>query len=179
MTRTPLAALALVAALACAGCNDDDPRPDFAPPESTSPAPTTPPTTSEPPEPERLSPEETVRAWVEARNLGLKTGRLTQVRELSAPNCTSCNDLIDPIEDVYEAGGEFRTRGWSIAGLNVKKADSRRAEIQVALDVAGGQTIQEAGGEPVSYPPENGIAIFELASNDDERWAVSLLGFLS
>ena len=77
MKRPLLAALAMLTLVVCAGCNDD-PEPDFAPPESTSPAPT-PPTTSEPPEPERLSPEETVRAWVEARNVGAQDGALTQV----------------------------------------------------------------------------------------------------
>ena len=72
MKRSPLAALALMLALACAGCSDDDPEPRFGPPESTSPAPTETGTTSEPPEP--LDPEETVRAWVEARNTALRTG---------------------------------------------------------------------------------------------------------
>ena len=65
--RSPLAALALMLALACASCSDDDPEPRISPPESSSPAPTETETTSEPPE--ALDPEETVRAWVEARNV--------------------------------------------------------------------------------------------------------------
>ena len=80
MKRSPLAALALLLALACAACNDDDPEPRFGPPESTSPAPTETETTSEPPEP--LDPEETVRAWVEAQNLALRTGETQDVRAL-------------------------------------------------------------------------------------------------
>ena len=80
MKRPLLAALAMLTLVVCAGCNDD-PEPDFAPPESTSPAPT-PPTTSEPPEPERLSPEETVRAWVEARNITVQDGSTDAVYEL-------------------------------------------------------------------------------------------------
>ena len=71
MKRTPLAALAVLMAVGCAGCSDD-PEPDFAPPESTSPAPTDPTTSSTTEEPERLSPEETVRAWVEARNIAVQ-----------------------------------------------------------------------------------------------------------
>ncbi len=53
--RTPLAALAVLVAVACAGCSDD-PEPDFAPPESTSPAPTDPTTSSTTTEPAELTP---------------------------------------------------------------------------------------------------------------------------
>ena len=72
MKRSPLAALALMLALAGAACNDDDPEPRFGPPESTSPAPTETETTSE--APDRLDPEETVRAWVKARNVTVADG---------------------------------------------------------------------------------------------------------
>ena len=113
MKRPLLAALAVLALVVCAGCNDD-PEPDFAPPESTSPAPTTPPTTSEPPEPERLSPEETVRAWVEARNALMLTGNASKIDSLSAANCTTCADQIDPLKAVLRAGGRFETDGWRV-----------------------------------------------------------------
>ena len=86
MKRSPLAALALLLALACASCSDDEPEPKFGPPESTSPAPTETDTTSEPPEP--LDPEETVRAWVEARNAAIAgQARRRTCRPLSADDC--------------------------------------------------------------------------------------------
>ena len=81
MKRSPLAALALMLALACAACNDDDPEPRFGPPESTSPAPTETETTSQAPDP--LDPEETVRAWVKARNVTVRTADSTAVYALS------------------------------------------------------------------------------------------------
>ncbi len=120
MKRPLLAALAALALVVCAGCNDD-PEPDFAPPESTSPAPTTPPTTSEPPEPERLSPEETVRAWVEARNITVRTGDAYDVRRLSAADCESCAD-----SDRARRGrstrlaGDFETTGWRVESVEPK-----------------------------------------------------------
>ena len=86
MKRTLLAALAVLVAVAYAGCSDD-PEPDFAPPESTSPAPTDPTTSAT--TPEELSPEETVRAWVEARNITVQDGAPRR-RCPERPDCTTC-----------------------------------------------------------------------------------------
>jgi len=153
---------------------DDDPRPRIGPPESTSPAPTDPSSST----PESLGPKETVRAWVEARNYALNTGDVAQVRDLSAASCETCTDLIDPIAEVYKEGGRFETEGWTIASSNVSKQKGRRAEVQVALDVAGGRTTESAGAKPVEYPPEKRIAVFKL-NRIEKAWRVSFLGFLS
>ncbi|HET9422562.1 MAG TPA: DUF6318 family protein, partial [Nocardioides sp.] len=103
MKRSPLAALALMLALAGASCSDDDPEPKIAPPESSSAEPTETETTTEPPDP--LDPEETVRAWVEARNVTVRTGDAKAVYDLSTEGCTSCTNSVEPIRQVYRDGG--------------------------------------------------------------------------
>ena len=123
------------------------PRPPRRPaPPRPSPAPRTSPT------PEALTPEETVRAWVDARNLALQDGDTGPVRALSSAECRSCDELIKPIEQTYAAGGEFNTTGWSIAGI--EQVSSEPISMTAGIDIAGGFTIPEAGAPPVEYAPE-------------------------
>jgi hypothetical protein len=172
--RSPLAALALLLALACASCSDDDPEPKIAPPESSSPAPTETETTSEPPEP--LDPEETVRAWVEARNVAMATGEVTDLQALSADDCTSCVDQIEPIKQIYEAGGHFETMGWRVKSSTIDTQTSSTATVSTALIIAGGRTFPERGADPVVYGEEKRIAIFEMGRTNG-TWSVTLIGF--
>ena len=118
-----------------------------------------------------------MRAWVEARNLALANWqRLSDVKELSASDCATCDDLIEPIEEVYEAGGDSETDG--LASRDVKTATGRDERQGIGgTEFAGGQNSSRSGSEPVDYPPEKRIAIFELSSID-ERWAVSLVRFV-
>ena len=173
MKRTPLAALALVAALGV-GC-DDEPEPDFAPPETTSPAPSDP-TTTDSPEPEKLSPEETVRAWVEAQNLALRTGDTSEASVLSQA-CDACKDFIDPIKETYEAGGRYRTNGWRIVSLELQSSEGANAKVAAGIEFAGGRRIPEAGAQPVIFGPEKHIMLFEL-SRAATVWQINLMGFV-
>ncbi len=174
MKRSPLAALALLLALACAACNDDDPEPRFGPPESTSPAPTGTETTSEPPEP--LGPEETVRAWVEAQNLALRTGETQDVRALG-PKCSSCDDFIVPIEETYDAGGSYETAGWQIVSLKNQDLKANAADVSAAIKFARGKRIPERGAEPVHFAKQQHIMAFEL-NKTSMGWRVTLVGFV-
>lgn len=177
MKRTRVAAIATLLALTTAACGDD-PEPNFAPPEpSPSPSEVQ---TSEPPSepPKALSPEDTVRAWVDARNRALNTGDVGEVRQLSAASCSSCDDLINSIVEVYSNGGDFDTKGWRVIRSRVVSQETTSAEVSAGLALAGGQTISEVGAEPVAYPPEKEIATFQL-SRADGVWKLGQIGFLS
>ena len=75
MIRTRWALATLLAVCLVGACSDDDPEPDIADPTasaSSSSATVSPsPTVSATP---ALGPEDTVRAWVEARNAALQDG---------------------------------------------------------------------------------------------------------
>ena len=80
--RTLAMALLLCAALGC----EDEPTPNIPDPAPTSSAPSPSETESSPtssPTAEVLTPEETVRAWVDARNQALQNGDTRAVRALS------------------------------------------------------------------------------------------------
>lgn len=179
MTRR--GALAVVALLCGLAACKDEPTPDIPDPtpSSTSPSvsesasPTTPTET-----PEVLTPEETVRAWVAARNQALRDGETSGVRALTDPSCSSCVDLITSIEEVYAAGGRFETKGWTVKAAATKRPNGSRPQIDVAMVIAGGQTVNEAGAEPVVYEQDKRIVVFKVHPVEN-GFLVDFVGFLS
>src|SRR3954447_351247 len=97
--RAVLTALLVASALSLVGCSGDDPEPKFAPPSSAPPE--SPSTTAASASASDLGPEETVEAWVAARNSALQNGDLAAVRALTSSSCSSCNGILDPVAKVY------------------------------------------------------------------------------
>ena len=175
--RALVAALLLLSVVAC----EDEPTPDIpdptpsssaASPSETASSPTTSPTA------EALTPEETVRAWVAARNQALQDGDTTAAEALSAPGCESCENSLGPIRDVYAGGGHYETEGWRVASSDVTGETVDSATIATGLVYAAGTTVPAAGAEPVSYEVERHIAEFRL-SRLDGQWLVAFIGYLS
>ncbi|MDP3984984.1 MAG: hypothetical protein Q8Q52_08295 [Acidimicrobiia bacterium] len=172
-----MATLLAALTLALLGCSDDDPEPKRDPTPTTSTSTSVSPT-PEPTEPAaRLDPKATVRAWVAARNLAMSRGDVTEVRRLSAPECTSCADLIDPIAETFANGGRYETAGWRVLRSRVTDRAAEAAEVTAALVFAGGTTYLNATDDPVVYEAERRITIFELTKSRG-GWAVSLIGFV-
>ena len=164
------------------GCSEDDPRPRMAPTPTPSATPTPSQMLSVEPtpieSPEVLGPEGTVRAWIEARNQAMATGDTADVTALSGSGCSSCRDLIAPIEETYAQGGRYETSGWTVVRSKVEGNVDAIASVTVALRLAGGTTYDSAEAAPINYPAERRIAVFELAKDVDTTWLVSLIGFL-
>ena len=179
MIRTRWALAALLATCLLGACSEDDPEPDIADPTASAPSSSatvsTSATVSATP---ALGPEETVRAWVDARNAALHYGDTSGVRALSASNCGSCNEHIAPIEDVYEAGGTFDTPGWTIDRLKVVEQSGSKVKVDVAITMAAGQTTQQAGATPMPYPEDHRLMFFRLA-RQDAVWRISFVGYYS
>jgi hypothetical protein len=95
-------ALALVAALVLAGCQDE-PEPRFDPPsESSSPSD---PATSD--EPEAQTAEEFIEEWFRVNTHMQNTGDAEAFLGIS-PACRPCRDLADQVTGFYRAGGFIR-----------------------------------------------------------------------
>lgn len=170
-----LGALALAASLALSACSSDAPEPKIAPEQSPS---TSTAAASPSPEPGATRPEEAVRAWVEARNQALQDGDVAQVRALSSASCDTCDELIRPIDKVYDNGGHYETQGWKIAGAKVESQTPDRAKVNVGLSYAPGTTVPSAGADPVRYDEEKHIATFRLRNTGD-GWLVDFISYLS
>jgi hypothetical protein len=170
-TRTVLTALSCLSVLALGACSEDDPEPKFAPTPSTS-APTSP-TTS----PTSVDPEHTVRAWIEAQNTALRTGETDDLKALSATSCRGCSDFIRPIESVYEDGGHFTTKGWTVVTAEARPQTSAPVVVDVAVSIAGGETVIESGADPVVYGTDKKIMTFKV-DDDGQGMKVTFVGFV-
>lgn len=169
-------ALAAALTLALAGCAEDGPEPTPAPPPSTSPASASP-TPDATPTAAALSPVQTVRAWVEARNDALSNGDTAAVYALSAPDCKTCRDLVEPFAQLYAEGGSVQTDGWTIDNVEKLPNFDTSRQVAAAATFAGGYTLQEPEGEPSSFPEEKHILRFQLHSAA-EGWLVAEVVFL-
>lgn len=179
MFRTRWALATLLAVCLLGGCSDDDPEPnidsDPTPSASTSSATVSP---SESVTPSALGPEETLRAWVAARNEALRDGNTDAVRALSAGDCDTCDQHIEPIERVYAAGGSFDTPGWTVDRLKVVTTGEDKSKLDVAMTMSAGQTIEQAGATPTSYPEDHRLMFFRLGREAD-TWRVAFIGYYS
>ena len=154
-----LVALVLALSGACAG---GDPEPKVAEPTPSDTAePSGSASVSASPTVQALGPEETVRAWVDARNDALRSGDTAAVDALSAKDCRSCEQLNKVIREIYQAGGSFETRGWRIKTL-MEKVGAIPVQVDTALIFARGRTIPAAGADPIDYAQEKHIVTFKL-----------------
>lgn len=177
MSRIVSAGVAVVLGALLVGCSDD-PRPRMAPPPSASPTVVDTPSPTETP-PEVLGPEETVRAWVEARNQTVQNGSSDAVYALSSDDCTTCRDSVEPVAAVYVAGGRYETFGWRIAALELDPKSQRSApEVNVGLVYSAGRTFPEASASPITYEVERHIATFRLI-REAGSWKVRQLVYRS
>jgi hypothetical protein len=175
-TRLRATIAAVAACVALAGCSSDDQEPKVAPSPRASPSSSATATPSS--DAVVRGPDDAVQAWVDARNLALRTGDLTDVRALSDSACKSCVGVLDSIEDVYDAGGRFETKGWVLKSSKIRKSDGEAAVVDTAIVIRGGTTFPSAGAQPVQYEVERSIVVFRLRHGED-GWRVSFIGFLS
>ena len=174
--RAVIAAVVLL--LGVTACSGDDPEPKVAPTPSSSAASSDPSDPSTSPVAAALGPEETVRAWVEAQNEALASGDSTAVRALASPNCTSCDGLIDPIDEVFSNGGHFETSGWAVDRAKRVSGSDDRATVNTAITIAGGTSYASEGAEALHFEAERSIVVFKLVRHQ-EAWLIDFVGFLS
>jgi hypothetical protein len=181
MIRTRWALATLVAVCLVGACSDDDPEPKIADPtpsaseSSSSASVSTSPTESASP---ALGPEETVRAWVDARNAALQDGDTEKVEALGSLKCRTCEDSLQPIRDVYAHGGHFETTGWSVLAAKVDSQTDSSAKVSTGIEYAAGQTFPDADSEPVQYDSEKHVVQFRLVL-EGGQWRLSFIGYLS
>lgn len=179
MSRTRSVLATLLVACVLGACSDDDPKPDIEDPTpsaaSSSAGVSTSPTTSPS---VRLTPDETVKAWVNAWNAALQSGDTGPLAEHETSDCRNCADLARVIEDVVAAGGSFSGGEWTIVSTKTIRVSDKRVKVNVALSVAAGSTINSAGEDPVTYEADKRIAVYEL----EERsgiWLIDAIELLS
>jgi len=179
MLRLRCAVAAAVTACLLVACNDDEPEPKVGDPtpstSSSAPTVSTSPTETQPAE---LDPEQTVQAWVDARNRALQDGDTAEAEALVSDSCETCNDSLQPIRDVYAQGGHFETTGWTVLASQVEDESATKAKVSAGIEYAAGQTFPEAGSDPVIYEAEKHVVVFRLIM-ESGSWRLSFIGYLS
>jgi hypothetical protein len=177
MGRLRCALATLVVGVLLVACSDDDPEPKVSDPTpslvSTSEPVSTSPTASSAPS---LTAEETVRAWIGARNAALQDGDTSSVDALSSADCRSCDELNKVIREIYAAGGSFNTPGWTVNAAKEKRGTDP-VQVDTALTFAAGKTTPSAGADPVTYDEEKHIVTFKLVKVSGD-FKVQLVLFL-
>ncbi|MCD4527139.1 DUF6318 family protein [Nocardioides sp. cx-173] len=174
MDRVRLAALLVATTLVAAACSDDAPEPRVEPTPSASPtesALTPSPSSSESDAP--ITAVQAVRNWVAERNLALSSGDTSALRKLASPGCSTCEPYVDLIEDVYEAGGEYNTTGWTVD----RAKELKPGEVTAAITMGGGSMVPSSGAEADEYGEEKAIFRFRLTSDMDTP-AITFIGLI-
>lgn len=175
LIRAVAVAVPAVVALGAAGCGGE-PEPRFAPPAEPSPSAsaTASPSESATGEPAKpLSREETVRAWVEARNAALQDGDTSAVRDLYAPGCEGCAAFVDPIDSAYDDGGYFKTPGWTVQKTLIVEP----SVVDMRARAAAGTSRGSSADKPVTFPEAIRDLRFGVRKNAG-RWLITSIGVL-
>ncbi|HWU23991.1 MAG TPA: hypothetical protein VN088_20820 [Nocardioides sp.] len=132
------ALLALVVLVLVAGCGAADPP-------AADPTPTV--ASSSTPPAKQLSPEQTVRAWVQGYNRFAQTGAEARVDQLTASGCAMCRSLTGSVAQVINAGGGYRGGDWVVVKAKVASRHDDTTIVDAAVRANAGWT-KEAAGEP-------------------------------
>ena len=174
------------AALSLAACGTPGPSPmtTFPPttPPTATPSASPSPTTAPEPEPEPTSTAPTSRAeaswevvekFFDAYTHGIQTGDSSGIVELSTPDCQSCRNHIDDVEelgarDVIGTGGVFSFPR-SIAH-STKRADQIVWEVHYRQSAA---TLKLSNPHNTLQVPEESAVLFVELTEKAEGWRVS------
>jgi Family of unknown function (DUF6318) len=74
------------------------------------------------------------RHYIALVNFSSRTGRTSDLEDLSAQRCQSCRAIIRSIRDVYSAGGRIDSSGWSLNAVSlVPEQPTRRPILELGV----------------------------------------------
>ena len=176
--RRSVVAIAVALLSLLAACEDEPgpvtrPTPTSPSVESSSTEPTTDEPTADP-----MTPVETVRAWVAARNDALRTGDISGAFIYARSDCWQCEELLTPIEETYRRGGHYSGGQWRIDADRVARRRGDTAIVTAGITVSSGTTVSSRGAQPSSYGEDKFILEFHLDAAHGP-WALTTVIFLS
>jgi hypothetical protein len=111
---------------ACSGGNTSVADPPVSPrPSSSSPTGS----------PHRESPEHFIRRWAAEDATMQNSGNTSTFRSL-AIGCSGCEAVADRIDDIYGAGGNVQTHGWSIVRAYQSARHGKSRTVELIVDSA-------------------------------------------
>ena len=148
------AATLVVVPLLVAGCSDD-PEPKFEP--ASSPSPTESNSAAAEPKAWEVRSEAGAVAfakhWIDVFNEAGQSGHTSDLERLSAPQCKSCSNYVDMIDNLYAGGGRLETRGWTVvAAVPSDGVPVQRSRISMRVRQAPQKLHDGSSGKVESFP---------------------------
>jgi hypothetical protein len=104
----------VVPALVFGGCSGD-PKPKFAPSESSSPVASVSPSHTERALPPRAEQAKFLREYFAEVSASISTGDASGFLALSSPRCESCAVIAKNLDQAYDDGGSIRGGSWTVS----------------------------------------------------------------
>lgn len=113
--------------------------------------------------------------WVETLNEATTSGETAQLRSLAAPECETCDDFAEQLEEIYSAGGRVEAEGWEIASMTPEAGSSEDTTgLLLQIDVPAQQVYASKDAEVQEFEGGKQGLRMQLVW-DDEQWFVANL----
>lgn len=189
------AGLALALLVGCSGDTDtggDEPSatasaeaPSEPAPSKTSPSTGTdiPSTAPTPPETATGTSNEALQAyvgyWIDTLNYATVSGDSESLRAVSTEKCQTCQDFAGTLDQIYGAGGQVETDGWSLrAAVPLADRPDNEPALRVEALVSPQTVTQTKGAEAETYGGgQQAMTIFLVSRG--EGWLVDRLDIVT
>jgi len=179
-----LVGLGVLAVMMLTGCQANPKPPPLETGDSSSATPTPSPTAAAPTLPaeakgtSEAAAKAFVRHYFEVINHAAASGDANALEELSEPKCASCSAIRENIDEIYSAGGEIRSEGWTLLGIRVIQADRGSAVASLDVKLEPETVVRSSGGESAqNQGSRQPMTIF--LSADSGSWRVTRLDLVS
>ena len=113
--------------------------------------------------------------WVETLNEATTSGETAQLRSLAAPECETCDDFAEQLEEIYGAGGRVEAEGWEIASMTPEAGSSENTTgLLLQVDVPAQQVYASKDAEVQEFEGGKQGLRMQLVW-DDDQWFVANL----
>lgn len=176
----PLSALGFgimvtVSAALVSSCHGSSPRPgsftDPPSPTATRTTPAQPRTPSRTPGPTATTApqEQTVAEYVHAVNRAFDTGRVGRLRELGAPSCESCQNVLTLVRGIHSGGHVTGDPHWKLASAHLVRGEGT---VETYIKLAKHTVVASKGATP--HRVKAGVVFYEFTvARREGRWVVT------
>ena len=113
--------------------------------------------------------------WVETLNEATTSGETAQLRSLAAPECQTCDDFAEQLEEIYGAGGRVEAEGWEIASMTPEAGSSEDTTgLLLQVDVPAQQVYASEDAKVQEFEGGKQGLRMQLVW-DDDQWFVANL----
>jgi len=156
--KSRVAALPAVLLLALAACGGGDSvaesRPDYANQQG------------------REGAEKFAGYWVDQINQASATGKTKPLKALGLPECDTCTDFANHLDDVYEGGGRVESEDWTMKSVIPEHgATDKQVGMLLTVTVPPNKVYSSADAKAQSFP--GGDQRFRMiVVRKDEHWMI-------